>query len=554
MKKRIFHSIAVATTLVVMISMLLILFTLHHAFTLNQQRQLKRYLLLAFQGVEMNDISYLTALPEEGLRLTLIDEDGTVLFDNQADANEMENHLNRPEVEHALLTGYGESSRQSDTLFEKQLYAAKRLSDGRIIRASVSHATIIKTLFSLVNALIVVLLLSLGVAFWLASKLSRRIVAPLNRLNLDKPLENEGYDELSPLLVRIDSQQRTLLAREDQFRRQEKDFSMLVASISEGMILLDHEGNVLFMNPAAQAIISVSGDYLGKSLLSLNRNFDLLSLIHSAQQGKKSSGRIEIGDSFYLVSAVPIDSDQSLRRIAVVLVDQTDSERAQKQRREFTANVSHELKTPLHALAGYSELLKLHMVKEEDLDSFYQNLDDRVHKLISLVEDMISLSNIDEGAYDIARQEVDLYAIVLEAVRELAPFADEKKIDIHVSGESTVIIGLPKLLNSLTFNLIENAIRYNKPSGRVDVSVQKQQETVVLVVKDTGIGIPKDEIEHIFQRFYQVDKGRSSGGTGLGLALVKHAAQIHQAGVDVDSSLGEGTTMTVRFPCLQSQE
>lgn len=550
MTKRIFKAICAAALAVFVVTMLLIMGVLYDYFSSMQQKQLRAETALAVQGVEHEGAAFFDGLPGENFRITWIAGNGDVLYDSVSDSGTMENHLQREEIRQALSDGLGESSRYSSTLMKQYLYCAQRLSDGTVLRLSVSHNTILVLLFGMLQPILIVIAVALVLSFLLASRLSKRIVEPMNKLNLDEPLENEGYDELSPLLRRIYSQQQHLKAQQEKLTQKQNELDAIVSHLEEGMILLDRNCRVITANRAALSLLDVKNtNPAGRSLLSLNRNLELQESVKQALSGENVIKKTTIHGRIIQIHAAAVGREQELSGVAVVLFDITQAEQLEQRRREFTANVSHELKTPLQSISGYSELIQCGLAKPEDVQPFAQRIYAEAQRLIRLVEDIINLSHLDEGSsYVLGR--MDLLETAREVVGDLQSVAAEKQVKLTLTGESEFIQGVPELVRGIVYNLCDNAIKYNHPEGSVHVTVAREEKSVLLTVADTGIGIPEEERDRIFERFYRVDKSRSKevGGTGLGLSIVKHAALVLGAEIQVDSQLGVGTTITVRFP------
>ena len=432
---------------------------------------------------------------------------------------------------------------------KQYLYCAQRLSDGTVLRLSVSHNTIIVLLLGMLQPILIIITVALVLSFLLASRLSKRIVEPMNRLNLDEPLENEGYDELSPLLRRIYSQQQSLKNQQTTLAQKQNELDTIVSHLEEGMLLLDRDCRVITANEAALRLMDVRNrNVAGLSLLSLNRNMELQDAVNQALSGVNVTRKTTIHGRTIQVHAAAVGKEQELSGVAVVLFDITQAEQAEQSRREFTANVSHELKTPLQSISGYSELIQCGMAKPEDIQPFAKRIYDETQRLIRLVEDIINLSQLDEGgSYETRR--LDLYDTAQEVVRDLQAVAANKQVQLTLEGASAEITGIPELARGIVYNLCDNAIKYNRPGGSVSVTVSGKDKGALLTVKDTGIGIPEEEQDRIFERFYRVDKSRSKevGGTGLGLSIVKHAALVMDAQIQLESRLGQGTTIQVSF-------
>ncbi len=550
MTKKIFRSICLVALAVLISSVVLIMGVLYGYFTDMQHDQLRMQTELAAQGVNHEGTAYFDQLSARDYRITLIEPDGRVIYDSEADSGEMENHLEREEVQEALDSGYGESERYSSTLMEKSLYSAMVLDDGSILRMSVSQSGILTLLLGMLQPIIVVLIAAIALSLLLASRLSKRIVKPLNELDLDDPLSNEGYDELSPLLLRVYSQQKQLKKQSAELGQRQDEFAAVTASMSEGLVLLNDKGNILSINPAASRFLDTDQHSVGENILTVNRSLDLQELLSKALNGDQAEKIMDLQEGHYQVIASPVISDNTVSGIALLIFDVTDKENSEQMRREFTANVSHELRNPLHSISGYAELLKNGMVKTADIRPIASKIYDEAQRMVRLVEDIINLSHLDEGAGDMAREKIDLFEAAKAAALSLEPEAESADVSISVTGEPAVIVGIPQLIGGIVYNLCDNAIKYNHKGGSVSVIVRKNDDSAVLTVRDTGIGIPAEDQNRVFERFYRVDKSHSKevGGTGLGLSIVKHSARIHGARISLESSVGEGTTVTVKFP------
>ena len=546
MTKRIFRAVCAASLAVFVVTMVLILGVLYEYFSSVQRSQLRVEVALAGQGVENSGERYFEGLDTEKYRMTWIASDGSVLYGSVSDSETMENHLRREEIAEALSTGLGESTRYSSTLMHRSLYCAQRLSDGTVIRLSVSYDSIFMLLIGMIQPIVIIIGVAAILSFVLAGRLSKRIVEPINKLNLDKPMENEEYDELAPFLCRINSQQIQLRNQETVLRQKQNELDTIVGSMHEGMVLLDRNGKIITINRSAADLLDAHTASPGDPLLDVSRNPELQEAMQAAANGEHKSVRTELHGRIIRISAAPVLSGKEISGVAMVFFDITQQEKAEQLRREFTANVSHELKTPLHSISGYSELLKCGMVKAEDVQPFADKIHGETHRLISLVEDIISLSHLDEGGKDLQWSRLDLYDTADGVIRSLSSLAVESGVALTLEGSHSGIYGVPALVHGMVYNLCDNAIKYNRPNGTVTVTVEDR----TLTVKDTGIGIPKEHLDRVFERFYRVDKGRSKavGGTGLGLSIVKHAAMIHQAKIDVQSTVGEGTTIKITFP------
>jgi len=550
MTKRIFRSICYAALGIFAASVTLFMCVLYNYFSNVQKSQLKVQTDFVAQAVANEGIDYFDGLDTAEYRITWIGQDGEVLYDNRSDSDGMENHLEREEIREAFANGHGESSRYSITLMERALYCATRLPDGTVIRLSILQNTLLMLFLGMAQPICIIIAIAFVLSLVLASRLSRQIVKPLNELNLDEPLSNDGYDELAPLLRRIDSQQKQIRIQSDKLLQKQKEFETVTENMTEGIILLNVKGTVLGINRAAKQLFGVADSCIGQHILSVDRSAEISELLSKAEKGLHAETRADIAGSRYQMLVSPVISKGALSGSVLLAINVTEKEKAERMRREFTANVSHELKTPLHTIAGSAELLRNGVVQEKDRSSFYERIYGEAQRMIRLVEDIIRLSHLDEGADDMKREEVDLYALADETVKELSAEAVSAGVTLTLDGEKSVTNGVPQLLESILYNLCDNAVKYNRRNGSVSVTVKDQKDRAVVSVADTGIGIPAEHQERIFERFYRVDKSRSKelGGTGLGLSIVKHAAGLHHADIELHSVPDGGTTVTVTFP------
>jgi len=551
MTKRIFRAIFLVALAVLLSCLVLIMGVLYSYFGQLKRTQLRDQSALAAQGVAGMGADYFKNLSAGDFRVTWIAADGTVLYDTQADPAKMENHANREEVKEALATGYGESSRFSSTLTEKMLYSAQRLPDGTVVRVSSSQYTLFSFLLLMLQPIAAVLILALALSGLLASRVSRQIVRPLNTLNLDEPLSNDTYEELSPLLTRIERQHRQIDVQLAELRQRQEEFSVVTNNMGEGLTLLNTSGTILSINRAAARLFGAGENAAGRDILTVNRSLALQELLDKAREGEHGEAVLELAGGSYQMTANPVMNNGAVGGIVLLLFDVTERSRAEEMRREFTANVSHELKTPLHSISGCAEIMKNGLVRPEDMPQFISQIYTEAQRLIVLVDDIIRLSRLDESSgEDLPREPVSLLAAAQEAAERLSTCADARKIALSVTGDEGVISGVPRLVGEIVYNLADNAIKYNRDGGRVDIAVSDGPDAVSLTVADTGIGIPKEHQDRIFERFYRVDKSHSKeiGGTGLGLSIVKHAAILLGASIAVDSTPGRGTAITVRFP------
>ena len=549
MTRKIFLSIMAAAAVVLLCSVLIIMGCLYDYFGGVQERQLEDELALAQTGVECSGKTYLKALEGESYRLTWIAPSGEVLFDSQADESSMENHAQREEVRQALETGEGQSSRYSSTLLEKTIYYAKKLTDGSILRISISRATAGVLVMGMLQPMLVVLAAALILALVLAKRISARIVAPLNRLDLEKPLENDTYEELSPLLTRINQQRRQIDAQLRTLQQKKDEFDQITASMNEGLVLMNEKGTVLSINPAARELFHAEPDCVGQDFLTVERSHEISCAIRRALEEGHAELRVERGGREYQLDISRIESEGTVIGAVLLAFDVTEQAFAERNRREFTANVSHELKTPLQSIMGSAELIENGLVKQEDMPRFVGHIRTEAARLVTLIEDIIRLSQLDEGG-ELPFEPVDLKKLAEEASASLASAAAEKQVTIRVHGDDRQITTVRRLASEIIYNLCDNAVKYNREGGSVDVTIDGTAHGAVVTVQDTGIGIPPEHQSRVFERFYRVDKShsRQSGGTGLGLSIVKHAVQYLGGRIELESQLGKGTTMRVHFP------
>ena len=549
MTKKIFQSILLVAGCVLLASLLIIVGFLYDYFGGVEKNQLRDELSLAAAAVEDGGTDYLSQLTADRCRLTWIAADGSVLYDTKTNAESLENHASRAEVSQALATGTGESTRYSSTLMEKTMYYAQRLDDGTVLRISISRATVGMIAVGMIQPLLIVLIVALILSGLLARRLSRRIVDPLNSLDLEHPLDNDAYEELSPLLKRIHHQHVEIQTQLRELREKTDEFTQITGSMREGLVLLDEHGSILSINAAAQALFGADAQCVGRDFLTIERSHEISTAIQAAAADGHSEVRAERAGRVYQFDISRITSDGKFLGTVILAFDITEQEFAERNRREFTANVSHELKTPLQGIIGSAELIENGMVKPGDLPRFVGHIHAEAARLVTLIDDIIRLSQLDEGD-EMPRETVDLLTLSQEAADDLKTAAAEKNIAIAVEGESETIGGVRRLLYEVIYNLCDNAIKYNVEGGSVKVSVGERDGKAFVSVADTGIGIAPEHQSRIFERFYRVDKSHSkaSGGTGLGLSIVKHAVQYHHGTVELHSEEGKGTTICILLP------
>lgn len=560
MTKKIFKSILSVALVILLSSLVMIIGVLYDYFRGVQKNQLRTELAFAAEGVEVSGVAYLEGLNDDSCRITLVGEDGTVLYDSVESAEKMGNHADREEIKEAREYGTGEASRYSSTLTEQTIYISKLLSDGSVLRVSVSHATVPALVFGMLQPLIVVLLLAFILSSVLAHRLSEKIVEPLSAIDLDKPLENNTYDELAPVLSHIEKQHRQIARQMYDLDRSRSEFEAVTHNMKEGLVLTSEKGEIISINPsAASFFLGVKPDSaefyehekgcIGKDFLTLDRSRETHELIERAQANGEAESRVSRWGREYQLNASRVLSDGKFTGIVLLIFDVTDKVFAERNRREFTANVSHELKTPLQSIMGSAELIENGLVKPEDMKDFSDRIYKEAARLLTLIEDIIRLSQLDENV-ELAWENLDIAKMASDTAALLRDTAEKKNVIINLDCEPTEIYGVRQLYSEIIYNLCENAIKYNKDGGSVTVSVHPKNGGIELTVSDTGIGIPPEHRSRVFERFYRVDKSHSkaTGGTGLGLSIVKHAVQYLGGQIDLTSHVGEGTKITVFFP------
>ena len=549
MTRRIFRSTLLVGVVVLLAALALVVGVLYSYFGRVQESQLRDELSLAAVGVTQSGKDYLRQLESDQYRITWVAADGSVLYDTQADASAMENHAQRQEVRQALAYGEGESSRYSSTLLQKTVYYAKLLPDGTVLRLSSVRVTAGVLMLNMLQPLLLLVIAVLILSGVLAGRLAKRITEPLNRLDLENPLENDTYEELAPLLRRMEHQRRQIDRQMDELKRRAEEFQQITGSMNEGLVLLDENGAILSINPAAQRLLGTDNACVGQDILTVDRDVSRSDGLRTAAQEGHSEFRGRRGGREYQFDISRIQTEGRTAGTVLLVFDVTERAFAEQNRREFTANVSHELKTPLQGIIGSAELLENGMVKQEDVPRFVGHIRSEAQRLVTLIGDIIRLSQLDEGE-PMPTETVDLLEVTREAAENLQTAAAARDVTVTVEGQPAELEGVRRLLYEIVYNLCDNAIKYNVTGGRVDLSVSCTGGTAAVVVRDTGIGIPADQQDRVFERFYRVDKSHSkaSGGTGLGLSIVKHAVQYHHGVIELKSELGKGTEIRVTFP------
>ena len=550
MTKKIFKSIMTVCTVVLILGLAFVMGILYRYFGKQISTELEKEAFYAAQGVESSGMEYMEKLDGKNSRITLIDQDGSVLYDSQAEASSMENHKDREEVKEAAETGKGKAVRMSETLSEKTIYYALRLEDGKILRVSSTQYSVLALVYQLIVPVLWILLLMIVLSGLFASRLSKKVVEPVNKLDLEHPEENEVYEEMAPLLSRMYKQNREIKNQIDTARRQQEEFSIITENMQEGLVVIDRYTMILSGNASVWKLFHVNGPKNGESVYVLNRSEEFQSIIDKALGGKNNEAVLKVDGSDIHVVANPVMREEQVEGAVLLLVNVTEKLEREKLRREFSANVSHELKTPLTSISGFAEIIQDGYVKEEDVRAFAGRIYKEAQRLITLVEDVIRISQLDEGEVPYEWTETDLYQTAKNVFGTLSEAAKKQDVHLYIEGDRVQLHTVPNILEEVLFNLCDNAIKYNKPGGNVCICLTENEESVCISVKDNGVGIPKEDQSRVFERFYRVDKSHSKeiGGTGLGLSIVKHGVSFLGGEVELESTPEQGTEITVSFP------
>ena len=548
MTKKIFRSMIIVALVVLMSSLFVATTFIYDYFNKSQVKQLKAELELVKEIVNNVGVEYFKNFDSTMFRFTVVDEDGTVLYDTVADATQMENHSDREEIREAIEYGHGSSARNSSTLTEKTFYEATLLDSGDVLRISVSQLTLGALFVGMSPAIWAIIFVAGILSFLLSSKMTKKIVEPLNKIDLENPTENNSYEELSPILTKIHKQHKQINHHIDELRRKAYEFEQITSSMSEGLILIDDKGKILSINNACKKIYAVKTDVIGSNFLSVDRTNQMGKAIKDAFAGLHSDFVTQKSGCEYQFNVNPIETDGKRLGAVILAFDITEKAFAERNRQEFTANVTHELKTPLQSIIGSAELLENGLVKPEDTGRFVGNIRKEASRLVDLINDIISLSQLDEK-YELVTEVVNLREVANEVVEVLIGSATKKNVSLKVIGNDCEIHGVRRYIYEIIYNLCDNAIRYNVDDGKVTIDIRQESSQKVIVVSDTGIGIDTEHHARIFERFYRVDKSHSkeTGGTGLGLSIVKHAVMYHKGKIEVESQLGKGTEIKVVF-------
>ncbi len=552
MRKKIFKNMCLLALVTILLSSLLVTVVYYVSSDSRMKTEVREEARFLRGAVELSGEEYLETVESTPNRITLIDTDGTVLFDNQADSSTMENHANRQEIQQASVSGAGEVIRMSDTLSEQTFYYAVKLQNGQILRIAAQTDTVFAAVLDVLPWIIGVAVLVAVITVIFSNFLTKKIVAPINQLDLDHPADNEIYDELSPLLGKINRQNEVIAQQMRSLKEKQEEFTSITENMSEGFLVLDSNTDILSYNTSALRLLGADAAPAEshESALALNRSAGFRSAVDSALSGTRSEQLVRQGGRCCQVMANPVLRDGEVEGAVVVILDITEREERENLRREFTANVSHELKTPLTSISGFAEIIQNGIVKPEDIPRFAGNIYVESQRLISLVDDILNLSRLDEADVQLEREEFDLSELARDVANRLKPAAKKNGVVITTFGDKSMINGVKSIVDEMVYNLVDNAVKYNKHNGRVTVAVEKLPEGTSLMVSDTGIGIPQADMDRVFERFYRVDKSHSKeiGGTGLGLSIVKHGAAFHNAKVSLQSTEGEGTTVRLLFP------
>lgn len=552
MKKKILKSMTVLVVISILLTFAMMVFLLYDQSHKQMEITVENEAGYVKQALEDTGETYLTdrVANISASRITLIDTDGTVLYDSAEDAGAMENHKDRPEIEKAVKTGSGKDIRLSATLGEETFYYALCLANGQVVRVARTTDSVFATIKDCIVPLILIFIVVIVIAVLLTKRQTEHLVAPLNSLDLENPLENDIYEEMSPLLTRINQQNQQIAKQVVTLREKQDEYDAITENMKDGLVVTDKSA-ILSINKKALELFHIEKEEcIHKNILTLSRNQDLKRCLDLALKGQANDRVVELDGRNYQLLGNPVRVDGKIRGAVIFLLDVTEKSQSEKMRREFSANVSHELKTPLMSISGYAELMMNNMVKPENMQEFAGRIYQEATRLSTLVSDIIKLSKLDEQQESIPTEEVDLWAMATDVSWQLQQMAYEKNIHIKVEGEPVKLQGNSQVLREMIYNLCENAVKYNKDDGKVILGVRSGDQRAIITVEDTGIGIPSAEQERIFERFYRVDKSRSQEiqGTGLGLSIVKHSVLLHHGKIKLDSVVGQGTKITVTIP------
>lgn len=555
MTKKIFKSIMFVCALVLTVGLAAVMGILYSNFDGQMRKELSKEAAYLTYGVEQQGVDYLKNIKDKSARITYIDQDGTVLFDNEADVSEMKNHSDRTEFQKAEKYGAGESSRYSDTLSEKTIYYALRLKDGTVLRVSGTQDSVLALVENLIFPLCGLLCLMLILSGIMASAISKRIVKPINELDLESPEENRIYEELSPLLSKIHRQNREIQNQLELAKQQQEEFALITENMQEGLIVIDKYTMILSANSSAWNLFHMDRVCQGESVYCLDREEEFRHAIEQVLSGEHTELVLKLNGSDIQLIANPVIRDKKTEGAVVLLVNVTEKLERESLRREFSANVSHELKTPLTSISGFAEIMQGGLVKNEDIPKFAGRIYKESQRLLQLVEDVIQISQLDEEKTSYVWEPVDVYQVCKNAFESLKEKAKRLNVHLYICGERMKMEAVRTLLEEAIYNVCDNAIKYNRNDGSVSVFLTQTAQEIQIVVKDTGVGIPKEDQNRVFERFYRVDKSHSKeiGGTGLGLSIVKHAVGALKGSVILRSEEGNGTEICMKFPKVHKE-
>lgn len=550
MTKKIFKSTILVAATVLIFGTACVMAILYQYFGKQITNELEKEAAYLAYGVEQDGTEYLEQIKEKTSRITYIAQDGTVLFDNQADADTMENHVSREEVQEALKSGSGHAERMSETLSTKTIYYALRLSDQSVLRISSTHYSVFVLIMELIPPVLGIVILMIIFAGFVSAHMASKIVEPINNIDLEHPEDNRIYEEIGPLLSKIYKQNRQIRSQLEEARRNQEEFRIITENMQEGLLVIDSYTKVLSGNASIWRMFQMRESAIGDSVYSLNRNEDFRRGVEQVLSGKHSSTLLRLNDEAIQLIANPVTRGGKTVGAVLLLMNETEKVEREKLRREFSANVSHELKTPLTSISGFAEIMKSGMVKDGDIEKFSDKIYQEAQRLIHLVEDIIRLSQLDEGENPYEWEKSDIHFSAEAVCERLKGIAEKKNIQLCVEGDHAAIYTVQSILEEVLFNLCENGIKYNRENGNVTVSLKDRGEDVEITVKDTGIGIPAGDRNRVFERFYRVDKSHSSeiGGTGLGLSIVKHGVAFLGGSLKMVSELNKGTEIRIVLP------
>lgn len=546
MNKKIFRLNFLVSVIVLVITFAMVFGALFYYFEGQIFSELESETEYVSAAIKNEGADYIKGFSDSARRITLIDKNGAVIADSAADAGSMGDHSDRQEIVDAQKFGSGKSSRYSATLMQKTLYYAVKLDDGSVLRLSTVQNSVFAVLSGLIQPFVAILAIALIVSLVLSKRASKAIIEPINRLDLDNPEKNVVYEELTPLLRRIHEQNETISRQIEEAGRRQAEFSLIIENMQEGLLITDRHANLLMLNSSAKKLLGAKNE---KSVFELNRTKEFTDAVLSALNGEKRESETEIKGRNYQLLVTPVKDGGAVAGAVALIIDNTERIQRETLRREFTSNVSHELKTPLTSILGFAEILKAGGTPDDTVKDFANSIFDEAKRLVSLVSDIIKISELDENAVKFDEEKVDLFALCEDVRARLNPIAKKNNIKLTLTGTHAFIPGSATVLSEMIYNLADNGIKYNKDGGKVNIDVADSGEKVLLTVSDTGIGIPASEQARVFERFYRVDKSRSkeAGGTGLGLSIVKHGAQFHNAQISLESAPGSGTSVEIKF-------